>query len=597
MIVSAPGRVVLPPAPTARGRPLTDRGAVLVAITVALGAWAHRGVPLVPAAASVAVALAWRRPAVLVLAAGLLASALGARAVAGLGPVAAGPYAGPVTLVADPEPMAFGARVDVRVGGRHLELWAAGGAAGALDRALAGERVWVEGRMRPPPPRSPWLVPRHVVGRLDVSRAEAIDGGAAPWRAANRFRRLLAHGAEAIPDPARSLYSGFVLGDGRGQPPEIVDDFRGAGLTHLLVVSGENVAFVLTLASPLTRRPRLSSRWVVTVGVIVAFGVVTRFEPSVLRACAMATLAASASWSGRPASTVRLLALATAGLLLIDPLLVDSVGFQLSVAASAGIAIGAHRIARHLPGPAALAEALGVTLAAQLGVAPVLLPRFGGLPVVSVAANLVAVPVAGLVTTWGLPAGVVAGLAGGRVAALVHLPTRVFVWWVAGVARWSAWLPLGELHARGVLLLAASAGLVAWSAVHRPAWRALRAGAAIVAVGCVLAPGLALRNPPAHVAVAEGADLYRAGGATVLVLEGRLRTADVLEGLRLAGTRRLDLVVAGGPLPTEVERALRHRWPLGRTLATADGATSGSVGNLEVVVDANGEVAVRAGPA
>jgi predicted membrane metal-binding protein len=70
----------------------------------------------------------------------------------------------------------------------------------------------------------------------------------------------------------------------------VVDDFRGSGLTHLLVVSGQNLAFVLVLASPVTNRLTWRWRWVVTLGVIGAFALVTRFEPSVLRASAMAAI-------------------------------------------------------------------------------------------------------------------------------------------------------------------------------------------------------------------------------------------------------------------------------------------------------------------
>ena len=65
----------------------------------------------------------------------------------------------------------------------------------------------------------------------------------------------------------------------------------------------------------------------------------TRFEPSVLRAAAMASLAAVSVFLARPASGIRLLALATTGLLLVDPLLVWSVGFLLSVGATAGIVL------------------------------------------------------------------------------------------------------------------------------------------------------------------------------------------------------------------------------------------------------------------
>src|SRR5206468_3695597 len=102
------------------------------------------------------------------------------------------------------------------------------------------------------------------------------------------------------------------------------------------------------------------------------FGVLTRWEPSVLRAEAMAALALVGTTLGRPVSGLRLLALAVTAVLLVDPLLVRSVGFLLSVAACTGIALLARPIARVVPGPRRLAAAVGVTVAAQLGVAPVL---------------------------------------------------------------------------------------------------------------------------------------------------------------------------------------------------------------------------------
>ena len=84
---------------------------------------------------------------------------------------------------------------------------------------------------------------------------------------------------------------------------------------------------------------------------IVLFALMTRFEPSVLRASAMAALVAGTRTAGLPVSRVRVLCLAVTALLLIDPLLVRSVGFQLSTAATAAIALGAEPIAGALPGP------------------------------------------------------------------------------------------------------------------------------------------------------------------------------------------------------------------------------------------------------
>ena len=163
-----------------------------------------------------------------------------------------------------------------------------------------------------------------------------------------------------------------------------------------------------------------------------------------------------ASTLGRSVSGLRLLALAVTGVLLVDPLLVGSVSFLLSAGACAGIALFAAPLAAALPGPRPLAAALAVTLAAQIGVAPVLVPVFGGLPVAAVPANLLAVPAAGPVMMWGLAAGLPAGLVGGAVAHLVHVPTGWLVAWVAGVARVSARLPLGELRGPHVLLLTAA---------------------------------------------------------------------------------------------------------------------------------------------
>ena len=576
----------LPPAPAGRVQ-LTDRGAAALAAATWVGAVHQRPVPVAVVALVLAALVLIRRPVVLVVAAALLAGLLGARSQAGLRPVPAGPCDAVVTLVADPAPTFFGWRVDVRLGRRRVELSADDAAGGALSQALAGERVRVVGRLAPPRPGSPWLVPRHVAGRLAATSVERVDAGAAPWRAANRFRRLLQSGAAVMDESERSLFGGFVLGDDRDQPPEVVDDFRGAGLTHLLVVSGQNVAFVLVLVSPLTGRLRWRGRWAVTVGVIAAFGVVTRFEPSVLRASAMAAVAVTAGAVGRPAASVRTLALAVTGLLLVDPLLVRSTGFQLSVGASLAIVVLASRIAAALPGPRLVAEALGVTLAAQFGVAPVLVPLAGGLPVASLVANPLAVPVAGLVTTWGLPAGVVAGLGGPTVAAAVHAPTELMIRWVAAVARTAAALPLGTL---GWAHLVGLAGALALAARPPP----LRRTAIPVALAAVLAPAVALRSAPAEV-VADGVALHRAGGATVVLVDGA-SPGHALEVLRLAGVRRIDVLVVDGRGAEEVVRVLRHRWPVGRVVdAAATAPVHLLVGAIEVAVvpPAPPEVRVR----
>ena len=194
----------------------------------------------------VAVALVSRLPVVLCVGAALLASALAARSWQGLHPPARGPWAGTVTLVGDPVDVGAAVRVDVRIDGKRVEAWAHGANASRLRARLAGERVAVAGRLTAVPDRERgWLARRHVGARMSITRAGRWAPGGAVARLANGLRRRLVGGAGSLPPTTRSLFTGFVIGDDRGQPPEVVDDFRGAGLTHLLVVSGENVAMFL----------------------------------------------------------------------------------------------------------------------------------------------------------------------------------------------------------------------------------------------------------------------------------------------------------------------------------------------------------------
>lgn len=570
-------------------------------MAVAIGAWWAHPFPMVMAVSAGVVAVAGRRPWLVVLAGLVLASTMGARAWSGLQPPTTGSFEGVVTLVADPRIGRWGTTVDVAVGGKRAELRASASASGAVASARAGERISVRGRIEPVPADAPWLVPRHVGARLSVSRAEAHDRGAWPWRGANRFRRLLQRGADTMGEPARSLYGGFVLGDQSGLSAPVEDDFRGAGLSHLLVVSGSNVAYLLVLLTPLKGRLPLGARWVVTMTVIATFALVTRFEPSILRASAMAAIAVSAGLAGRPSAPLRVMALAVAALIVIDPLLVHSVGFQLSVAATAGIVLGARPLARLLPGPEVFSQALAVTVAAQLAVAPLLIVRFGGVPVVSVPANLAAGPVAGLVTVWGLPAGVVAGLAdsvvpGGFGAAMgswLHRPTELAIEWVAGVARVSARLPLGELNGRAAVISTTAVALVL--AGRRRGWpTSIRRVAAVSVVGAVMMPALALRNPPARTFPTPGVVLHRGGGATVVVFDGGADPPDTLAALRRAGVRRIDVAV----MPThdhEMEGALRHRWSVGRVVSRdrLDQAVIVTIGTLRISVGPGRDEPVR----
>ncbi len=577
-----------------RDRALSDAGAVAVAAAAALGAWWSPGVPWwLPAGASIA-AVAARRTVVVVVAVGVLAAFLGARAWQGDRPVPAGPFRQTASLVTDPEEVAGAVVAEVRAAGHHYQLWARGWAGHVLDERAAGESVSVVGRVAPRQAGDDIDARRHVVGSVTATSLRAAGDGGPLVRLANGTRRLLLAGGEPLPADRRALYGGFVLGDDRGESPVLAADFQGSGLTHLLVVSGENVAFVMAAAAPLLRRLGPRARWMATMAVLVLFAAMTRFEPSVLRATAMAMIAVTAWTLGRPASGLRVLALAVTAVILVDPMLVGVAGFQLSVAAAAGIILLARPLGRHLPLPPLIARPLAVTLAAQVAVAPLLVALSGGIPVATIPANLLAEPAAGVLMAWGLTVGAVAGLAGGAIAAVIQLPADGLTWWVESVARWGAAAPFGQLGALGLGAASAAGALaVVASRRGRPA-RAMGAWLAVAVVLAIPTAQLAVTARPGRVSFGGGAVLWSApvgaGESEILQVGARDSPRQLLDGLRRLGVDHLDLVVAssGGSTTAGLVALLRRRITIARVWSPAppprpDGQTGVPVGQVPVV--------------
>ena len=289
---------------------------------------------------------------------------------------------------------------------------------------------------------------KHAVARVEVFEVQELRRSRNPlYRISNGLRAWISNGLILIPADDRALLSGFLLGDTRQISDTTVTTFRDAGLSHLLAVSGANVAFVLVLIGPILKRRRIGARFVIGVSVVVVFAAMTRFEPSVLRASAMALIVMLARLSGRSVSGLRALSYTVVVLIAIDPFLIHSVGFQLSVAACAGIVLIGTWLQTRLPGPRWMRAALAVSLAAQIGVAPVLLLTFGATSWVAPAANLFAVPAAEPITVIGLPlafiGAVVAPIA--PVAALARVGFLVVQWllaWVRFVGRVGSERPL-----------------------------------------------------------------------------------------------------------------------------------------------------------
>lgn len=376
--------------------------------------------------------IAARRSRYLVIVAVCLAGAAGgaaAWAVPHIDDVAS--CSGVARLQSDPAPLFGGTHVVLTMNGVRWKSLAHGMAASRLARRSAGEYVAVRGTCSPLTgnySRSEYV--RHIVGSLSAEDVSEVFGeGAIVMRTANRMRSAMQSGVAEMDEEKKSLFTGLVIGDDRLQPRDMVQRFRDSGLSHLCAASGQNVAYLLAVVAPFMRRRSARVKWFVTMAIIGWFIVLTRGEPSVLRAGFMAAAVATNSLRRSAMNARVVLALSVMVLLLIDPMLAWSVGFALSVGATAGLAWLSAPLGRLFGGRGVLAS----TLAAQIGTFPISFVVFGSVPVVSLVANPLALPVAGAVMTVGLPVSLCAAMFPsliGPVSMLMSLPVA----WVDAVA-------------------------------------------------------------------------------------------------------------------------------------------------------------------
>ncbi|MEE1795828.1 ComEC/Rec2 family competence protein [Streptomyces sp. BE308] len=377
-----------------------------------------------------------------------------------------------VTRVAAPEGAVTRIRTPVRV------MVSPGGTAAPWERLLPSTRLHLTGRLAPPTHEGERIA---AVLRVEGEGPPRITGPPSVLqRTAGKLRSGLREATDGLDADARALLPGLVVGDTSRIPPELHDAFKATDLTHLLAVSGANLSILLFLlvgppgsALRAERRglaPRLgiSLRTTALIGgaLTLAFVVVCRPEPSVLRAAACGLITLLAIGTGRRRSLIPALAAAVLLLVLYDPWLARSYGFLLSVLATGALLTLAPRWSAALQRrrvPPRLAEVLGAAAAAQAVCAPVVVVLASRVSLVAIPCNLLAEFAVAPATVLGFAALAVAPVA----MPAAELLARVAGWpvgWIASVARTGAGLPGAEVEWpggwAGAALLAALTGLL-----------------------------------------------------------------------------------------------------------------------------------------
>jgi competence protein ComEC len=346
---------------------------------------------------------------------------------------------------------------DVRVVGRPL--------AGRLlirvprsAQVMAGDLVAVEVSIRPPDPADPEgaayreRLRRQGIGAMGRAYEVTVIGHRSDplTDGFGAVRRWLLDGlVSTVPEPEASLGAGILLGVRAGIDPEIRDAFSVAGLSHVVAISGWNVAIVVVLISALTR-PLRSRAGPLVPGVVAGLAVagyvvLVGASPAVVRAALMAGALLVSRLGGSPAHAASALMAAVVVMLVVSPAALWDVGFQLSALATGGlIVLGAPLEQRLVRWPGWIRAPVALTVAAQLATLPVLLATFEQVSLVAPLANVAVVPLIPAVMAGVALTAIVGGL-----GAAVPLPG------VADGARWlaggAAWLPLRGLILAGTV--------------------------------------------------------------------------------------------------------------------------------------------------
>lgn len=253
-----------------------------------------------------------------------------------------------------------------------------------------------------------------------------------------------------LPEPQSSLMSGITLGVKRRLPYQFSQALRNTGTLHVVVASGYNVTVVAGVIAVLVVQV-LSRRWAIPF-ILVGVGgytIMAGADPPIVRAAIMGSLAYVAQMLGRQYTGLWALVVASIVMLMISPLMLFDIGFQLSVAATCGILLLVPIIARKLwvfkkQVGGMIIEEFAVTLGAQLMVFPLLLIHFGQVSWLSPLVNLgvgFSVPI--IMGLGGIIA--LAGIVSFSLAQFIGLFAWVPLTYFVGIVEFSDGLPFGVL--------------------------------------------------------------------------------------------------------------------------------------------------------
>ena len=234
---------------------------------------------------------------------------------------------------------------------------------------------------------------------------------------------------DLFPEPESSLLGGLLLGDRGSLPKDITEEFKVAGLVHILVLSGYNVTIVAeSLMKAFSFLPQTFGRGMGALS-IVLFALMTGASATTIRASIMALIVILARSTSRRYDVARALFAAAFLMVLHNPsILAFDVSFQLSFLATLALVYVSPLVEDKLSWVTErwnIREILSTTIATQAFVLPFLVYTMGQVSLISLLTNILVLPFVPYVMLGGFVSIVL-----GFISSVLAAPLA----WVSGMA-------------------------------------------------------------------------------------------------------------------------------------------------------------------
>lgn len=243
---------------------------------------------------------------------------------------------------------------------------------------------------------------------------------------------LLDNIASALPEEHSALVSGMLLGADEITYMDSYEQYKELGIVHIFSVSGLHVGIIAYSLMFLLKRLGASKKlsFLSVAVILLCYGCICGFSVSITRAIIMFLIMIGASVFFEGYDSLNSLSMACIIILLIRPLFVNFIGFQLSFAACYGIILFGRLFKTETPGLKGVVDTAQVTISAQIGTLPLQFSYLGGYPLASPLANIVLVPYISVLLCYAFAAAFISLIipqAGIFLIGLLKLPLDVFV--------------------------------------------------------------------------------------------------------------------------------------------------------------------------